>query len=467
MIKQTYLKHLACLSLLGSSAAYAAQRPNIIYIFTDQHTASALSCAGNPDVHTPNIDRLAAAGILFQNAYCTAPLSGPSRGAMFTGHYPDAVGMAVNGAPMPDSLRTQTLGTLVKNAGYDCAYGGKWHVPELDIPDKQYGFDNIYKHSDDGLAEACVEYLSHKHTKPFFLVASYDNPHNICEVARSQNLPYGNLDTPDLRDCPGLPANFAKNPYDADVIESERAHNFNVYPTATFTPEDWRMYRYTYYRLVEKVDKEIGKIIDAIDRNNLWENTIVIFSSDHGDGTGAHHWNQKSALYEEIVNIPLIVTMPGKKNAGIKLPQLISNGVDFFATICDWTGAKMPKGAAGKSFRKIAEEGNPESPHQEYVITETRFDGSKTRGWMVRSERYKYVLYDKGRHREQLFDMQNDRGEMRNLMMENAFEDVAQKHRDILAQWMDTYRIHPTRPKLHDVPGKRLKSTARYKTAYK
>lgn len=467
MIKPTYLKHLACISLLGSSAAYAAQRPNIIYIFTDQHTASALSCAGNPDVHTPNIDRLAAAGILFQNAYCTAPLSGPSRGAMFTGHYPDAVGMAVNGAPMPDSLRTQTLGTLVKNAGYDCAYGGKWHVPELDIPDKQYGFDNIYKHSDDGLAEACVEYLSCNHTKPFFLVASYDNPHNICEVARSQNLPYGNLDTPDLRDCPGLPVNFAKNPYDADVIESERAHNFNVYPTATFTPEDWRMYRYTYYRLVEKVDKEIGKIIDAIDSNNLWENTIVIFSSDHGDGTGAHHWNQKSALYEEIVNIPLIVTLPGKKNAGIKLPQLISNGVDFFATICDWTDAKMPKGVAGKSFRKIAEEGNPESPHQEYVITETRFDGSKTRGWMVRSERYKYVLYDKGRYREQLFDMQNDRGEMRNLMMENAFEDVAQKHRDILAQWMDTYRIHPTRPKLHDVPGKRLKSTARYKTAYK
>lgn len=84
------------------------------------------------------------------------------------------------------------------------------------------------------------------------MVASYDNPHNICEYARSQNFPYGNIDTPDIRDCPGVPANFAKNPYDADVIESERANNYNVYPTAGFTPEDWRMYRYTYYRLVEK-----------------------------------------------------------------------------------------------------------------------------------------------------------------------------------------------------------------------
>lgn len=461
------MKPLACLTLLSSSVAYAAERPNIIYIFTDQHTASAMSCAGNPDVHTPNLDRLAAAGIMFNNAYCTAPLSGPSRGAMFTGHFPDAVGLSVNGAAMPDSLQTQTLGTLVKNAGYDCAYGGKWHVPELDVPDKKYGFDQLYKHSDDGLGEACAEYLSRKHKKPFFLVASYDNPHNICEFARSQNLPYGNLDTPELRDCPGLPANFAKNPYDADVIESERANNFNVYPSAPWTPEDWRMYRNAYYRLVEKVDREIGKIIDAIDKNNLWENTVVIFSSDHGDGIGAHHWNQKSALYEEVVNIPFIVTLPGKKNAGKVLPQLISNGVDFFATVCDWTGAKLPKGAAGKSFRKIAEEANTQSPHQDYVITETRFDGSKTRGWMVRTARYKYVLYDKGRHREQFFDMQNDRGEMRNLMLENAYNKEVQRHRDILANWMDTYKIKPSRPKLHDVPGKTLSKKANYQTAYK
>lgn len=467
MIKEISMKHLACLPLLCSSIASATDRPNIIYIFTDQHTATAMSCTGNPDLHTPNLDRLAKAGILFNNAYCTAPLSGPSRGAMFTGCYPDAVGLSVNSAPMPNFLQTQTLGTLVKEAGYDCVYGGKWHLPELDVPDKEYGFDQIHHHSDDGLAEACAEYLSRKHKKPFFLVASYDNPHNICEYARSQNFPYGNIDIADIRDCPGLPANFAKNPYDADVIESERTNNYNVYPTAHFTPEDWRMYRYNYYRLVEKVDKEIGKIIDAIDKNNLWENTVVIFSSDHGDGIGAHHWNQKSALYEEIVNIPFIVTLPGKKHAGTVLPQLISNGVDFFATVCDWTGAKMPKEAAGKSFRKIAEEGNSQTPHQEYIITETRFDGSKTRGWMVRSERYKYVLYDKGRHREQLFDMQNDRGEMRNLVMENAYNQELQKMRDILEKWMNTYNIHPTRPKLHDVPGKKLQSTTRYKTAYK
>lgn len=450
---------------MAPSMMFADDRPNIIYIFTDQHTANALSCAGNTDLDTPNIDRLAAAGMRMTNAYCTAPLSGPSRGAMFTGCYPDAAGLSVNGAQMPESLKDRTLGTLMKDAGYECAYGGKWHLPELAVPDKQYGFDRIHPHSDDGLGEACAEFLSRKHDKPFFLVASYDNPHNICEYARSQNFPYGNIATPDLRDCPGVPVNFAKNPYDADVIEAERAANYNVYPTAGFTPEDWRMYRYNYYRLVEKIDTEIGKIVDAIDRNGLWKNTIVIFSSDHGDGIGAHHWNQKSALYEEVVNIPLIVTLPGKKNAGTELPQLISNGVDFFATVCDYGGVKLPDDAAGRSFRQVVESGSADTPHQDYVITETRFDGSKTRGWMVRTPRYKYVLYDKGRNREQLFDMIKDRGEMRNLVMENAYNDDLQRHRDILAEWMDTYRIRPTRPKLHDVPGKKLTRT--YTSAYK
>jgi arylsulfatase A-like enzyme len=151
------------------------------------------------------------------------------------------------------------------------------------------------------------------------------------------------------------------------------------------------------------------------------------------------------------------VTLPGKKNAGTVLPQLISNGVDFFASVCDWAGVELPAGAKGKSFRGLVESGDSRKPHQDYIITETRFDGSKTRGWVVRSERYKYVLYDKGRYREQLFDMLRDRGEMRNLAVENAYADQLQTMRDILENWMDTNGIRPTRPKLHDVPGKQLK----------
>lgn len=148
-------------------------------------------------------------------------------------------------------------------------------------------------------------------------------------------MPWGNIEDLPQNEWPGLPLNFAKNPYDADVISYEQSLNYSAYPTRNYTPDDWRRYRNLYYRLVEKVDAEIGKILNAIDKQDLWKNTVVIFTSDHGDGVGAHHWNQKSALYEEVVNIPLIVTLPGKKNAGKEMPQLVNNGVDFlqqFAT---------------------------------------------------------------------------------------------------------------------------------------
>jgi arylsulfatase A-like enzyme len=102
--------------------------------------------------------------------------------------------------------------------------------------------------------------------QPFFLVASFDNPHNICEYARHQNPPYASFEEPALEDCPGLPANFAVNPYDADALAFERRQNHRLYPTVTFTPDDWRRYRNAYYRLIEAVDKEIGKILDEVDK---------------------------------------------------------------------------------------------------------------------------------------------------------------------------------------------------------
>ena len=104
------------------------QRPNIIYIMTDQQTATAMSCAGNKDLQTPNMDRLAASGIRFTNAYCAFPLSGPSRAAMFTGYVPSELKMDENGIPMPDSLRPRTLGVLLEQAGYETAYAGKWRI---------------------------------------------------------------------------------------------------------------------------------------------------------------------------------------------------------------------------------------------------------------------------------------------------------------------------------------------------
>ena len=429
--------------LIFPASLWAQQRPNIIYIMTDQQTATAMSCAGNVDLHTPNMDRLAAHGLRFTNAYCSLPLSGPSRASMFTGHTPAEIGMAENETPMPDSLRSRTLGTLLKQAGYETAYAGKWHVNTNSLPAAHaFGFENLHGHNDNGLAESAVSFLQRKHTRPFFLVASFDNPHNICEYARCQNTPFANLEESRLDDCPNLPANFPIAPYDADVLSYEREQSYRLYPTRHYTPDDWRCYLNAYYRLIEHVDVEIGKIVDEIERQNLWKNTLIIFTSDHGDGASAHQWNQKTALYEEVVNVPFIVCLPGTKHAGTVMPQLINNGVDLMPSLCDWSGAKLPDGAQGVSFRALTESGDTALSHRSYVVTETLFaQTGGTCGWMVRTPRYKYVLYEAGKNRELLYDMTCDRGEMRNLAVERRYAELLKQHRVLLLEWM---KQHPT-----------------------
>ena len=443
------MKHLKSTLLIGATfpaALLAQERPNIIYIMTDQQSATAMSCAGNADVHTPNMDRLAAHGVRFENAYCALPLSGPSRAAMFTGHTPGETGMQVNGTRMPDSLHTRTLGTLIEQAGYTTAYAGKWHVHTNSLPGKRaFGFENLHGHNDYGLAEAAINFLRRKQDKPFFLVASFDNPHNICEYARRQDLPYATIKEPALEECPNLPDNFAVAPYNADVLAYEKSLSYRLYPTRDYTPDDWRRYRNAYFRLVETIDREIGKIVDELDRQNLWKNTVIIFTSDHGDGSGAHQWNQKTVLYEEVANIPFIVCLPKGKNAGTVMPQLINNGVDLLPSICDWAGAPVPTDCQGVSFRSVAESNDTQKEHQPYVVTETVFaQTGGTQGWLVRTSHYKYVLYESGKNREMLYDMQNDRGEMRNLAIEHKYQEVVKQHRALLSEWM----------KKHPVPGK-------------
>ena len=151
-----------CCTLLPL-AAMAQQRPNIIYIMSDQQAATDMSCAGNNDVKTPNMDRLAERGMRFTNAYCTLPLSGPSRAAMWTGYMPSVIGMEENETPLPDSIAVRTLGTLIENSGYDCALAGKWHVNTNSLPSEHaFGFKNIHQFMDNGLSESVINYLRNR-----------------------------------------------------------------------------------------------------------------------------------------------------------------------------------------------------------------------------------------------------------------------------------------------------------------
>ena len=145
--------------------------------------------------------------------------------------------------------------------------------------------------------------------------------------------------------------------------------------------------------------------------------------------------------------------LPKGKNAGKVLPQLINNGIDLMPTVCDFAGVEIPKHCTGKSIRAVAESGKADTPLHDYVVTETEFaQTAGTKGWMVRTKDYKYVVYESGLNREQLYDMRNDRGEMCNLAIERHHHDVLVEHRRMLSEWMDQHPSKLTRLKAKYIP---------------
>jgi arylsulfatase A-like enzyme len=417
-------------------------RPNIVLIMTDQQQAQALSCAGNLDLKTPNLDKLAKSGIRFENAYVTFPLCAPSRSSMFTGKMPHTLGVDSNekeDIALRPIDKENGLGNILKKASYDCAYGGKWHAPETEIAPGN-GFDKIAGFGDIPLAQKCIDYLSSKRNsdKPFFLVASFDNPHNICEWARNEPLPYGNIPAVATSKTPKLPVNFKKTSLFPEALQNEQSISKLVYPTQNYTEEDWRQYRYTYYRLVEKVDSEIGEILDAIDKLGLRDNTLILFTSDHGDGNASHGWNQKTALFEEIINVPFIVSYKGIKNPGnVNQTSIISNGLDLFPTLCDYASIQLPEKLLGKSIKPLLE-GKVAELDREFTVVETTFDGKQaygTSGRAVIEKRYKYVLYNWGKNREQFFDIEKDPFEMNNLAGIAIHSNIIDEYRQKLMDW--------------------------------
>lgn len=428
-----------------NSAKAQDSRPNILLIMTDQHQANALSVMGNKDLKTPNLDKLASNGMLFNNAYVTFPLCTPSRSSMFTGKMPHSLGVNsnINGENSIESKdKNLMLAHVLKAAGYDCAYGGKWHVHEADMVEGN-AFEMIAPMGDIGLAEKSIAYLESKKDseKPFFLTVSYDNPHNICEWARSEPLPYGNIESVEINKTPELPKNHKQASDFPEVLKIEQNVNKKVYPTALYTDEDWRQYRNAYYRLVEKVDTEIGKILEAVEDLGLSKNTLIIFTSDHGDGNGSHQWNQKTALIQESVKVPFIVSFPGKIKRGKTNDKLVSNGLDLYPTIAAYTSLEKRNDLLGENLQGVFE-GNKDNSERSFIVSETKFEGKQaygTTGRTVIGNRYKYIIYNWGKNREQLFDLKNDPFEMNNLIANKKFLNEADQKRLQLYNWcMDT-----------------------------
>lgn len=424
-------------------------QPNILLILTDQQSAAAMSCAGQPHIHTPAMDRIAERGVRFDRAYCTQPLCVPSRASLVTGRYPHEVGVPYNLNP-PDcreATRHPWIGRIMADAGYETAWVGKWHLPVEPEASDVHGFARTAEARGNKLdwlvASHCKAILQTKCDRPLFLVASFVNPHDCCEAARGQELPNGPIDdAPPPEQCPELPANFHPPTREPSVLrEKVQPAHPGAYPSVQWDEGRWRQYRWQYARLVEKVDAQIGDVLAALEHSGRAENSVILFTSDHGDGMGHHQWNQKQVLYDEVARVPLLISAPESASRGPVVDHhLVSMNLDLIPTLCDYAGRHVPEGLTGQSLRPIVE-GQAPTPWRDAVFCETEFSGfginssTGVKGRMVRTERYKYIVYSEGEDREQLFDMDTDPGEQQDLSQSNIHEKVLHHHRQLLSAW--------------------------------
>lgn len=446
-------------------------RPNILYVFTDQQSASMMSCTGNPWLQTPAMDRLAARGVRFERAYCTNPVCLPSRFSMITGRMPSYAGIRSNEwqqetPGIPDAVFQHGLGQIFKDNGYDAVYGGKVHLPGFN-PDR-LGFDILTYDERDVLATTCADYIRGRTgEKPYLLYVSLINPHDICfmaiqdggdpmlsrsdEFARKFNLSQEQIDhfltgprqlDAVLKDAeavapgsyPPLPANHLPQEDEPEAIGMMLDQRpFRRHARENYDETRWRLHRWAYCRLTELVDRQLQIILDAVEASGEADNTVIIFTSDHGDHDGSHKLEHKDAPYEEACRIPLIVVDPHAPAAvTVDRDHLVSNGLDLIPTLCDYAGIRHPDATIeGKSFRELVEGIRPDNWRSVLKI-ESEF------GQAIVTNEHKYVRYFSGQSRDQLYDLVNDPGETRNAIHDSDKKDILSHLSDIFQKLYNT-----------------------------
>lgn len=414
------------------------KKPNILWIMTDQQSANMMSCAGNPWVHTPAMDSIARDGVRFSQAYCVNPVCLPSRLGMLTGLYPgDAAIYTLDhfqASPgLPAAVTENGLGTLLKRHGYNAVYGGKEHLPYTTAAD--LGFDKLCTDERGGLAEQFAGYIrSYRDEKPFAMVASFIDPHDICfmaildaaEQGVTGNFPKDFLKNapaeaincraaqalpPDMDEeeffaahCPPLPDNYLPAPDEPEAIALLQAErDFKQFARECYTDRQWRLHRWAYKNLTEKVDGQIGILLDALRESGRWEDTVIIFTSDHGDMDAAHKMEHKECLYEECCRIPLLIKGVGA--AAAHEPGLVCNGLDLYPTVLDYAGIPLPEYLEGYSLKGRVQ-GTAPLHHRDVLVVECE------NGHMALDGSGKLVRYDRGARAEQFYELAENPGEM-------------------------------------------------------
>lgn len=431
------------------------EQPNLLFVFTDQQSALAVGGAGRSWLRTPAIEALAARGVRFERSYCAAPVCGPSRACMVTGRAAHETGVRWNGQPLAPGLAT--FGERLRDAGYDTAWAGKWHLPKSypSEPGEIPGFENLIidpahpllqrdigygwpgyalgANTDGPFVDEAIRFLGRPRKRPFCLAVSLHNPHDICWWVRKP------VRLPGPEELPPLPANFAIPADEPDFLRLCRLREHygeEIRYTTAWDEAAWRLYLHAYYRMTEAVDAEVGRLLRALDEQGLRDHTLVIFTSDHGEGMAARQWVAKLAFHDEVLRVPLIVAGPGVSGTGRSDPTSLVSGLDLAPTLCDYAGAAPPAGARGRSLRPLLEQ--PAAPwDRTHLVCALDPDDRRPdlSARAIVTSRYKHCAYSLGPRHETLHDLLDDPGEQRDLATLPAHRGTLEEHRTLWRQW--------------------------------
>lgn len=478
------------------------EAPNILFIMCDQLSAHALSCYGGP-VTTPNIDRIARQGVRFTQATCTTPYCSPTRASIVTGMYPHAHGIVLNaGARRQQGIGTADVTTekLLNAAGYETHHYGKWHLEGDDLPyypdmfrsaveykqgmdpffaevrrrdragwmdwyawalpvdiapayrrqveaigdrwkDKRYA-DFITKMGrllmpldqcfDVQVADlTCQRLKSLKDSRnPFMITCSFIWPHDPNVVPS----PYYEAFDPERLE---LPANRHVR---EELFEKDWAREI----IAALGEPGLREFLRVYYGMVKLIDDQVGKILRTLDETGKADNTVIVFTADHGDMIGGHGmvWKSTRAFYEEIVRVPLLMSYPGRFKPGVS--DRAVDSTDFMPTLLELAGRPIPEQAQGVSLvghlrgeeesgkirqYTFSERVRPNPKGRRKVLPETTGD------FMIRGKGWKYIRY--GNRMEYLYDLRNDPGETVNRIQDPDSQSVRRELAEEMDKWLE------------------------------
>jgi choline-sulfatase len=409
------------------------EQPNVLCIVTDQQQARALG-AVDDSYDTPALDALAGSGTLFANAYCTHPQCSPSRSSLVSGQFPHQTGVYTlpywGGYPMPEDATS--VGRAFREAGYDAVWTGKWHLGSDNVaglgweeadpaPDERDDDEVDSRVGMDAVTADRAEAYLEGADEPFFLTASFRLPHPPYLVAEEVADRYDRASVP-------IPDSYYHDDADKPDYHRERRAHWDL------SEEDVRQMGYEYRTMVSQVDAYVGQLLDALEREGLREETVVLFTSDHGDLTGAHGIGKKGALpYEELLRVPLIVDVPW-----IEGPDCVSDLVSLAAvpgTMLDAAGLGVDDFEGGSLVPHLR--GEPGGAGGNRVFFEHKYahwGEFPFRG--VREGDWKYVEY-LDRDDEELYHLGEDPSELHNRAGDPAFDEVTARLRGAVENWWD------------------------------